>query len=174
MLDNCSLLLFQSSKLNGLSIYDFPQGSFLTLCSSQSQGDWPRCFQMKGGTRCPIPQLLSIFWGVAVQWWPMGLLEQTTICVLRPSLFWKKELALVPAVSHQLSDHLPLLKNAICLSSLQRASPTPLRVSQEASWPHCSNLTILAAHITAGGVGSKPHTNFPPPPPLETWNFSQL
>lgn len=46
-------------------------------------------------------------------------------------------------------------------SSLQKASLTPIRVSQGAFRPHCSNLTTLAAHITAGGIGSKPHTNFP-------------
>lgn len=86
--------------------------------------------------------------------------EQTSVCALRPSLFCGKELALVPAMSHQLSDH---FVKKMPSASIPFAESLP---ESHQGVPGSFLTTLLkpnraAAHITAGGVGTKPHTNFP-------------
>lgn len=123
VLNKYSLSLFSSSKLSGLSNL-WLSSKMISHCSTPSEDNWPGCFQMKCSSWFPNTAITFHVLGCGRAVVTHGdMTEQTSICVLWPYLLRNKELALVPAVSHQLSDHLPLLKSAICLSPLCRKLP---------------------------------------------------
>lgn len=127
---------------------------------------WLRCFPWSAVLGSPVLQLFPMFWVVhAVV--THGDSTKTAFYLCAVTLF-----SLEWGASPGLCCIIPTLRSFTVIkkhpsapqSSLQKASWILIRVSCGVSLnlPMLpGNLTMLAGHITAGGVGSKPHTNFP-------------
>lgn len=143
--------------------FDFPLRRFLNIVFYTV---WGRRAEMSSDeVQYAVPRYCNYFPGCGVWTWsgnPRGYYK-TDFYLCSVTLFiLRYDAGSSPWCVTPTLRSLTLVKKChLPQSSLQKASLPPIRVSQGASWPHCSNLTMLAAHITAGGVGSKPHTNFP-------------
>lgn len=107
-----------------------------------------------------VLQLFHVF-RLCIHWrWPAELKAVACVYMTLFSLEWGASPGLCCIIPTLRS--LQIIKSTICLSPLAESLLILIRVSQGVSWPRCSNLTMLAGHISRRGLSDLTPI-FPPP-----------